>query len=252
MSNSASPKVEWDYTSLAAHYDKRADYAHEAIAELLLTANPDREQRVADIGAGTGKLTKELLSQGYAVHAVEPNDAMREFGKSNTAGKNVVWSVGTGEATGLESDSYDLVTFGSSFNVTDRAKTLVEVQRILHPRGWFACMWNHRDLEDEFQAAVEEVIKAEIPEYRYGTRREDQTQVIRDSGIFEEPIAIEGQSINRISIDDYMDAWRSHATLQRQAEEDFDRVIGKIEHVLRDQDEIAVPYTVRIWCARLI
>lgn len=252
MSDSAAPKVEWDYTSLAAHYDKRADYASKAIAELLRTAEPDREQPIADIGAGTGKLTKELLSQGYSVHAVEPNDAMREFGKSNTTGKNVVWSVGTGESTGLESDSYDLVTFGSSFNVTDRARTLVEVQRILHPRGWFACMWNHRDLDDELQAAVEDVIKAEIPEYRYGTRREDQTQIIRDSGLFEEPIAITGQSINRIGVEDYIDAWRSHATLQRQAKADFDRVIGKIEDLLRDHPQIAVPYTVRIWCARLI
>ena len=32
---------------------------------------------VADIGSGTGILTRELLKSGYEVWAVEPNEAMR-------------------------------------------------------------------------------------------------------------------------------------------------------------------------------
>jgi ubiquinone/menaquinone biosynthesis C-methylase UbiE len=252
MSESAMPKVAWDYTDLAAHYDKRADYAAGAIADLLALAAPDPERPVADIGAGTGKLTKELLAQGCSVHAVEPNEAMRTFGIANTMGLNVVWSVGTGEATGLAAKSYDLVTFGSSFNVTDRQRTLREVERILRPQGWFACMWNHRDLDDPLQAAVEDTIRSNIPEYSYGSRREDQTQVIRDSGLFDTPVALEGSTINRIPVDDYVDAWRSHATLQRQAKADFHTVIAAIEALFEGSVIIAVPYTTRIWCARLL
>ena len=252
MSDRENKGLDWDYTRLAAHYDKRADYSHDGIRELLETTSPDPARPIADVGAGTGKLTKELLSHGFSVHAVEPNDAMRSFGIENTRGQDVVWSVGTGETTGLTDSTYDLVTFGSSFNVTDRARTLIEVKRILRPGGWFACMWNHRDLDDDTQAAVEALIKAAIPEYGYGTRREDQTQVIRDSGLYKEPVAIEGRSVNRISVEDYVDAWRSHATLQRQAKEDFARVIGQIEDLLSDRTEIDVPYTVRIWCAQLV
>ena len=37
---------------------------------------------VADIGAGTGKLTKQLLKQNLIVSAVEPNLNMRKFGIS--------------------------------------------------------------------------------------------------------------------------------------------------------------------------
>lgn len=251
MSDGSKPKVTWDYTELARHYDKRADYADEAIRRMLETAAPDRARPIADVGAGTGKLTKLLLAHGYEVRAVEPNDAMREFGIGNTKGQRVTWSVGTGEETGLPDGAFDLVTFGSSFNVTDRTRTLAEVRRILRPRGWFACMWNHRDLEDAVQAKVEGIIRARVPGYDYGTRREDQTEVIRASGLFEEPIAITGKTTNTLPVVDYVEAWRSHATLQRQAGAGFADVIREIENALAGSDTMTVPYTTRLWCARL-
>ena len=244
------PKVEWDYTSLASHYDKRADYAGEAIDRMLDLARPDKARPIADIGAGTGKLTKLLLARGYSVHAVEPNDAMREIGVINTNGLPVTWSVGTGEETGLQSGAFDLVTFGSSFNVTDRARALAEVARLLHPRGWFACMWNHRNLDDPLQAECERLIGDSIPGYDYGTRREDQTAVIRASGFYEDPVTIEGRIANEISRDDFVTAWKSHATLQRQAGRRFDEIVGKLERLVANREKVVVPYTTRIWVAR--
>ena len=246
MSNVA---VTWDYTSLAKHYDKRADYADDAIKKMLALAKPNPATPIADIGAGTGKLTVLLLAHGYSVKAVEPNQAMREIGQKNTEGKKATWSVGQGEETGLPSGEFELVTFGSSFNVTDRQKTLIEVTRILKPRGWFACMWNHRDLDDPIQTLCEKLIRARVPAYDYGSRREDQTEVIRASGLFEEATTIEGKLTNTISRDDFIEAWRSHGTLQRQAGEAFHGIIADIEKAIT-QPNITVPYTTRMWVAR--
>lgn len=245
------PNVQWDYSALAGHYDKRADYANEAIDKMLDVTRPDRTRPIADIGAGTGKLTKMLLARSYTVCAVEPNDAMREYGIRNTAGSPVRWITGTGEQTGLPDASFDLVTFGSSFNVTDRPRALREVARIARPRGWFACMWNHRDLDDEVQRLCEKIIRKWIPEYDYGSRREDQTEVICASGLFEEPIRVEHLVVHEITLHDFVDAWRSHATLQRQAGEAFDAIIRDIENALCKRGTIDVPYTTRLWCARL-
>src|SRR5580658_8417311 len=143
MADTTSPKVDWDYTEHASHYDKRADYSYDALKDLFTATNCTPKTLVAEIGAGTGKLTKELLKHGLTVKSVEPNDAMREIGIKNTRGKTVTWSVGTGEATGLLTRSAQAVFFGSSFNVVDQRAALAEVARILMPRGWFACMWNH-------------------------------------------------------------------------------------------------------------
>jgi ubiquinone/menaquinone biosynthesis C-methylase UbiE len=83
--NTSSPKVIWDYTEHASRYDKRADYSYDAIKDLVAAMGCVPGTPVADVGAGTGKLTKEPLKQGLTVKSVEPNDAMRAIGSQNTA-----------------------------------------------------------------------------------------------------------------------------------------------------------------------
>src|ERR1022692_781732 len=184
VTSSSTPKVSWDYTEHASYYDKRADYSSDAIKNLLEAIGYAPSRPVADIGAGTGKLTKELLKHGLTVKSVEPNDAMRAIGIQNTKGQSVTWSVGTGEATGLPTSSVYSVFFGSSFNVVNQSQALLEVTRILVPNGWFGCMWNHRDLNDQIQQKIESIIKSFIPAYSYGLRREDPTNTINATGYF--------------------------------------------------------------------
>ncbi len=254
MTNPISPKVDWDYTEHASHYDKRADYSADAIKDLLTAMGCTAQSLVAEIGAGTGKLTKELLKHGLTVRSVEPNDAMRDIGSKNTRGQAVSWSVGTGEATGLPANSFYAVFFGSSFNVVDQVTTLSEVKRILVPRGWFACMWNHRKLDDPTQHRIESIIKAFIPTYSYGSRRQDPTDVINSSGYFSPVKSIERMFDWEMPKSDIIVAWRSHATLRRQAgdEATFERIIAEISKYLANlPQKINVPYATRIYFAQL-
>ncbi len=82
--------VTWDYTNRAAKYDARAAYSRVALDKLVNDMGCRQREPVADIGAGTGKLTVPLLDRGLTVRAIEPNGAMREFGIKNTAGRPVV------------------------------------------------------------------------------------------------------------------------------------------------------------------
>jgi len=184
--------------------------------------------------------------------AIEPNDAMRHNGEQRTLHlPGIVWHEGSAEDSDQPSSSFDLVTFGSSFNVTNRHKALEETARILKPRGWFACMWNHRDLTDPIQASIEQVISDHLPDYDYGSRREDQTAVIELSGLFGPVQRIEGRVKHRQTRQDCVEAWRSHATLERQAKKRFSQIVNAIEEMLvaKELDEFDVPYTTRIWLA---
>ena len=255
VNSTSTSKVSWDYTEHATHYDKRADYSCDAIKNLLKAMGCAPPKPVADIGAGTGKLTKELLKHGLTVSSVEPNDAMRTIGIQNTKGKSATWSVGTGEATGLPTSSAYAVFFGSSFNVVDQSVALSEVSRILVPNGWFACMWNHRDLADPVQQRIESIIKSSIPTYSYGSRREDPTSIINLSGHFSAAKSIEGSFVWKMPKSDVIVAWKSHATLKRQAGSDsvFDGIIKEIASYLDALPEtIDVPYTTRIYFAQKI
>jgi ubiquinone/menaquinone biosynthesis C-methylase UbiE len=247
--------VNWDYSAHAQYYDKRADYSREAIDSLISLTSCTPLSVIADIGAGTGKLTKELLRAGLSVQSIEPNDAMRLFGIRNTEGQSVKWSKGTGEATGLENNSVHGAFFGSSFNVVNQTKALDESVRILTPGGWFACMWNHRDLNDPIQSNIENIIKSHIPNYSYGSRREDPTAIINSNGHFSKVQTLESRFLWGMEQKDIITAWKSHATLRRQTGSDqiFNKVIEDIESYLINLDGlIRVPYNTKIYFAQLI
>jgi ubiquinone/menaquinone biosynthesis C-methylase UbiE len=246
-------KTEWDYTNLADAYLKRPDYSDAAIDAMLAIARLQGGS-ICDVGAGVAHLTLMLAARGYQVTAVEPNDAMRANGAKRTASlSNVHWFEGTGERTGREKGVFDMVTFGSSFNVCDRQLALRETARILKPKGWFACMWNHRRLDEPVQARIESIIKESVPEYGYGTRREDQTAVIEASALFGPVVHLDAGVVHQQTVAECVEAWRSHATLARQAGDTFPSVVQRIQDYLLSlhRDTIQIPYATNVWIAQL-
>ena len=206
-----------------------------------------------DVGAGAAHLTLELAKFGLRVCAVEPNDAMRANGiKRTQAYPQVQWFEGVGEHTGMGDNQFDLVTFGSSFNVCDRQMALEETNRILKPGGYFACMWNHRDLDDPLQKEIEKIICSNISGYTYGTRREDQTEIINQSGLFGKVQFLQGTVEHHLDTEDFIEGWKSHGTVYRQSPEVFDKIIAEIRELVHglNQKIITVPYTTRIWMAQ--
>jgi ubiquinone/menaquinone biosynthesis C-methylase UbiE len=242
-------KTEWDYSSLAEHYDQRAEYASQAIDVLIAALRLAEGDAVGDIGAGTGKLARPLAQRGMVVSAVEPNDEMRARGIRNTDRLSVSWRDGIGEHTGLADRSMRAVTFGSSFNVVDQQATLRECARIVEPGGGFACLWNHRDLDDPLQMRIEQIIHDAIPGYQYGSRREDPTSALSTSGLFETVHPFSSSFVVTMTRAAALEAWRSHGTLARQAGDAFPRIIDAVAKELKGES-IDVPYTTRGWYSR--
>lgn len=113
---------------------------------------------VADIGAGTGLLTAQLLARGHTVTAVEPSDGMRAACDARLAAQPRYRSVaGTAEATTLADASVDLVTAAQAFHwfALDAARR--EFLRILRPAGQVALIWNDRLEADPLHQAMDEV-----------------------------------------------------------------------------------------------
>lgn len=246
-------KTEWDYSALADAYIKRPDYSDAAVDAMLSIVGVKNGALVCDVGAGVAHLSLMLAARQLAVTAIEPNEAMRSNGIRRTENiSSISWSDGTGESTGASPATYDLVTFGSSFNVCDRGAALQETARILRPGGWFACLWNHRDLDDPVQAKIEAIISDYVPEYGYGTRREDQAAVIEQSRLFGPVIHIDSRIIHQQKIDECVEAWRSHATLARQAGQKFEQVVDSIGDYLSGlgREVIEIPYSTNIWIAQ--
>lgn len=112
----------------------------------------------ADVGAGTGLSTvpvAEALGEGWRVSAIEPNRAMREAGVSHP---RIEWCDGTGEATGLDDASCDLVVCAQAFHWLDHARAVAEFRRVLRDRGRVALVWNTHKADLPEMAAYKEIM----------------------------------------------------------------------------------------------
>ncbi|MCF6263208.1 MAG: class I SAM-dependent methyltransferase [Xanthomonadales bacterium] len=204
------------------------------------------------MGAGTGKLSRMLASSplGLNIIALEPNQDMRKMGILKTNFEQVSWYCGTAEKTGHSDAAFSLITFGSSFNVVDQKLALHEAGRVLKPGAWFACLWNHRDINNELQCKIETYIKSQLPEYNYGQRRQDQHDIIQNNDNFKNIQKFSRPHIATVKRDHFMQAWNSHLTLKRQAGAKFKSIIRAIDHLIPASNTLQIPYTTVVWMAQ--
>ena len=162
----------------------------------------------ADIGAGTGILTRMLITECQQVFAVEPNQdmyrALEELKHSHPA-----WDIqlvsATGENTTLETSSIDLITIASALHWLDLDSAKKEFRRILKPDGYIAIFYNERDREhDVFQQEYQAVFARYFPDRKPGGH-------------------------NRFSINDYrrfFDGEMTTYTVLHRQEVDYEGLVG--------------------------
>lgn len=136
---------------------------------LIAEAALETDDAVADIGSGTGLLTRDLLAAGLAVHAIEPNAPMRAAAEADLGHYPGFSSVdGSAEATRLPDASVKLITAAQAYHwfVPEAART--ESIRILVPGGHAALIWNVRRIDSRFAEAYETLLMARCPDYAAG------------------------------------------------------------------------------------
>ena len=128
---------------------------------------------VVDLAAGTGKLTRDLVTFGAEVIAVEPLAEMRRRLVASAPGALVI--AGTAEQTGLRNEVANAVTIAQAFHWFSSDAALAEIQRVLTRDGLLFLVWNRRDVSDRLQAAITRLTApfvGEVPSYTTGRWRE--------------------------------------------------------------------------------
>lgn len=121
----------------------RPEYPFEAVAWMLDRA-PAGARRIADVGAGTGKLTRALVAgEGAEVVAVDPDPAMLAALRDAVPG--VPTFVGTAERLPLPDASVDAVVLGQAWHWVDPVAASAEIGRVVRPGGVLGLVWNLRD-----------------------------------------------------------------------------------------------------------
>ncbi|NYE19851.1 class I SAM-dependent methyltransferase [Microbacterium immunditiarum] len=133
------------FGSAASVYESgRPEYPADAVEWLLEPARREGHSlRVADVGAGTGKLTRAVVEAGAEVVAIDPDAAMLGVLRENV--RRVPTFVGTAENLPLPDASVDAVVLGQAWHWVDPVPASAEVARVLRPRGVLGLIWNVRD-----------------------------------------------------------------------------------------------------------
>ncbi|MGY3638579.1 class I SAM-dependent methyltransferase [Bradyrhizobium sp. Lot33] len=246
---------QWaDYTSIATEYHIYPNYADWLVRALGLVVPCIQSTRVADIGAGSGKLTEMLGELGASGFAIEPNDAMRTEGERLTRAKgfDFTWKKGTAEDTRLDDASVDWVCLGSSLHWADTTRALSEAHRILRPGGSLSVLW---DLRDEERDPYFRAIEAIIHEIRPGLGRAptiirklmlDLDQVF-ERHEFRDCIRLEAAHRRWYTPEDYVRAWRTVRDLAAQTTQDeYNMIMNSIHDLVKA--ETMVPMNMRTFC----
>lgn len=136
-------------------YDKyRPAYPEQSVQWLRGAASEPLD--VLDLGAGTGKLSGQLLAHGDRVTAVDPSADMLRVAEKRLPALTTI--IGAGEQIPFADSSVDLVTVAQAWHWMDAEVVTREVLRVLRPGGRLALIWNTRDESVPWVAALSEAM----------------------------------------------------------------------------------------------
>jgi ubiquinone/menaquinone biosynthesis C-methylase UbiE len=238
------PEPARSFGGVADSYDRgRPTYPREAAVWLT----SDRPLSVLELGAGTGKLTQQLVALGHDVHATEPDEKMLAVLAKNLPDIRV--SQASAEEIPSGDSSYDVVVSAQAFHWFDYDKALPEIARVLRPRGRLSLVWNQRDERIPWVKRLGKII---------GTQEHltDPADVLEKSRLFgqvEEEAFRFWQIVDQHSIRDLVRS-RSNIALLSTPEQEakMAEVLAFYEEYGRGRDGMQLPYTATCFRSQML
>lgn len=244
--NRYSPDPARSFDLVADAYDRaRPSYPDEALT-WLLSDDLDAPE-VVELGAGTGKLTEQLLSRGCTVTATDPSKVMLRRLAARAPGALVV--AGTAEQVPVRSRSADLVVAAQAFHWFDPDSTLREAARLLRPDGRFAVVWNSRDERVPWVKRLGRIIGT-------SAQQDDPTAAIDETGMFQTVERATFRSWQPMTPASLRDLVVSRSTVAMMSQLERERVLRKVEDLYADYgrgaDGMLLPYVTTVCRATVL
>jgi SAM-dependent methyltransferase len=200
---------------------------------------------VLELGAGTGKLTAQLVAMGHDVLATDPDQAMLDRLSRNLPEVRTVTA--SAEDLPLGPDGYDVVVAAQAFHWFDLDRALPEIARVLKPGGHLALVWNTRDESIPWVRRLGRIIGSQEQLEAPGAL--DGSELF---GAIEQATFTHWQQIDRKSIQDLVLSRSNVAVLDEEARAaKLAEVLAFYDEFGRGMDGMQLPYVTRCFRAAL-
>ena len=256
-----SQRVEVHHAAVAfdragkAYERGRPTYPPEAVARLVAALQIGSGRLVLDLAAGTGKLTRLLVSTGARIVAVEPAAGMRQL--LEDALPDVEAFEGTAESIPLEAGSVDAVTVAQAFHWFDGDAALAEIHRVLVPGGRLGLIWNGREECRPWQRQLTEIMepyRLDAPPYRSDEWRKAFERTTEFTRLEHARFGIEQE----LDADGVVDRVRSVSFIAALPGDEQDAVAHEVRALIaqdpdtRGRERLSLPYRTDVfWCQRV-
>jgi SAM-dependent methyltransferase len=241
------------FSAEAEAYERsRPSYPPDAVAWLVDALRISERSLVADVAAGTGKLTRLLAPTRARIIAIEPVGAMRSYIRG------VPLLAATAEALPVRTGAVDAITVAQAFHWFDASAALTEFQRVLPPGGRVGLIWNARDRSvpwvNEVWSIMDRVEKL-APWYDHADIGEFQRDAFRNVPGFTPLTEATFRHEQLLTREDVVDRIRSVSHVAVLPSEQQRVVLDEVRTVLRDdpatagKDVVALPYRVDAYWA---
>lgn len=238
-------RLAGSFGAVAGAYDRgRPSYPADAVAWLL-----DGDAKIVlELGAGTGKLTRQLVDQGHAVFATEKDPQMLSVLQERVP--EVSAKVASAEEIPANDRSVDVVVAAQAFHWFEHDLAIPEMARVLKPGGHVALVWNFFDQRIPWVRKLVEVT-GEWSKTSGGSH-----ELLAESDLFGEVETATfafWQDVTRDTLVDIV-ASRSFIAALPEAEREarLDAVRALYDDYGRGHDGMQLPYVVECFRARVI
>jgi SAM-dependent methyltransferase len=237
------------FAGVAEAYDRgRPGYPPEVVTIAARELELHARDRVADLGAGTGKLTVALRDAGLDVVAVEPLDGMRARLAAALPGVEVL--AATAEQLPLPDGSLAACFSADAFHWFDPDLTPAELHRVLRPRGGVALVWHLPGWETDppaWWSALVELLKGLRTDHPGFVGEQGRDGFARHGGF--EPFA--HHTIRSTFATDREGVLAYVQSISYVAgHSDRDRVLAQVADIVRDVGPHESPVRTNLWITR--
>jgi SAM-dependent methyltransferase len=250
------------FGEVAEAYDQaRPGYPSKLVDDVVAFAALAPDDRVLEVGCGTGKATVQFARHGCAMLCLEPSEPMAAVARRNGEPfPRVTVETASFEDSAVEPGAFRLLISAQAWHWASPEVRLPKAHRSLAPDGVLAVFWNTVQWRDEqLRTEIDHLYERVAPDLVArrpgfpGTRsvRNVSIQELDESSLFGPVVAREYPWSETYTTSSYLELLSTHSDHRMLPTEVFDQLAGGLGTIIdRIGGSIRVDYATQLFLAR--